>query len=250
LSFWGLDVFAIALIFARTGSAIMLLPGFGEAAIPPRVRLAFALSLALALGPMLAPVIPKAPAQISNALGLLVSEIAVGLLIGGVARVLMAALATAGQIIGLETGLSFAQTADPTQGQAGGQVIAIFLNLMGVAMIFATDLHHQFIMGIVGSYQLFAFGKFPPMDDTAQLAIKVVGDSFRIGVQIAAPLMLAGIVFRIGLGMLNRLIPQIQVFFVAMPANVLGGFIIMALGLSGGMLLWLDRLDQFSHTLQ
>ena len=70
------------------------------------------------------------------------------------------------------------------------------------------------------------------MADAAEYGIRLTGDSFRIGVQIAAPLMLAGLVFRIGLGVLSRLIPQIQVFFVAMPINVLGGFVIFALALS------------------
>lgn len=92
-------------------------------------------------------------------------------------------------------------------------------------------------------------GVWPSAGDALQAALRAFGDSFRIGVQIAAPLMLAGIVFRLGLGVLNRLIPQIQVFFVAMPANVLGGFIIFALALSTGMLLWLDRLQVFARTL-
>ncbi len=62
--------------------------------------------------------------------------------------------------------------------------------------------------------------------------------------------MLAGLVYRIGLGVLSRLIPTIQVFFVAMPINVLGGFVIFALALSAGVLVWLDRLQTFAQTLQ
>ena len=249
MSFWGLPVFATLLIFARTGAVVMLLPGLGEAAIPPRIRLAFALALAVALGPLLGPSMPAPPAELGVAVGLIVTEILIGLMIGTVARILLSALATAGEIVGMETGLAFAQMTDPTQGQAG-QLIAIFLNLLGVTMIFATDLHHSFIAAIVGSYQAFALGQMPSFGDVAQMGIKAVGDAFRIGVQIAAPLMLAGIVFRLGLGVLSRLIPQIQVFFVAMPANVLGGFIIFALALSGGVLVWLDRAEEFTRTLQ
>lgn len=248
MTFWGLPVFAVALLFARVGAMVMLLPGFGEATIPPRIRLAFALALSLALAPLLGPALPKAPVELGAAMTLLIGELLIGLMLGSLARILMGALTTAGQIVGLETGLSFAQMTDPTQGQAG-QVVGIFLNLMGATLIFATGLHHAFIGGIVGSYQAFHVGDFPRVDDALEAAIRAFGDSFRIGVQIAAPLMVAGIVFRLGLGVLSRLIPQIQVFFIAMPANVLGGFIIFALALSTGMLIWLDRLEQFSRTL-
>ncbi|MGE3302786.1 MAG: flagellar biosynthetic protein FliR [Hyphomonadaceae bacterium] len=249
MTFWGLDVYAVFLLFARVGAMVMLLPGFGEAAIPARVRLAFALALTLALTPMLAPLMPHEPANLGVAMGALISEIAVGLMLGGVARMLMAALTTAGEVIGMETGLSFAQTADPSQGQAG-QVIAIFLGVLGVALIFATDLHHALIAAVVGSYRVFTPGHLPDVADASELGLRAAGDSFRLGVQIAAPLMLAGVVFRVGLGVLSRLIPQIQVFFVAMPANVLGGFILLALVLSSGALVWLDRLERFTQTLQ
>lgn len=249
MTFWGFDTFGIALLFARVGAMVMLLPGFGESSIPPRVRLGFALALSVALAPVVGANLPKAPAEFGTAASLLVGEILIGLLIGGGARMLMAALSTAGQIVGLETGLSFAQMTDPTQGQAG-QVVSIFLGVMGVAMIFATDLDHQFILAIVGSYQAFAPAHMISMADAAEYGIRLTGDSFRIGVQIAAPLMLAGLVFRIGLGVLSRLIPQIQVFFVAMPINVLGGFVIFALALSAGVLVWLDRLQTFARTLQ
>jgi flagellar biosynthetic protein FliR len=193
--------------------------------------------------------LPKAPAEFGTAVGLLIGELLVGLIIGGGARMLMAALSTAGQVVGLETGLSFAQMTDPSQGQAGA-IVSVFLGVLGVAMIFATNLHHQFILAIVNSYQAFSPGQPPSVEDATEYAIRLTADSFRIGVQIAAPLMLAGLVYRIGLGVLSRLIPQIQVFFVAMPINVLGGFVIFALALSAGVLVWLDRLQTFAQTLQ
>jgi flagellar biosynthetic protein FliR len=248
MTFWGVDVFAAGLIFSRVGGLIMLMPGFGESMIPPNVRLALALAVSVLLAPVLAAKLPAAPEQMSAAIGMVIDEIAVGLLLGGVARILMAALAVAGQVVGMETGLSFAQMNDPTQGQAG-EILSVFLNLCGVTMVFATNLHHVFLAAMVGSYEAFAPAKFPMLGDSAALAVKGVGDAFRIGVQIAAPLMLAGLVFRIGLGVLSRLIPQIQVFFVAMPINVLGGFIILALALSGGILVWLDALQRFASAL-
>lgn len=240
MTLWGYDIWSVALAFARIGALAMLMPGLGEAAVPARVRLGFALLLAIMLAPQVAP----APADIWGASGLIVSEIFIGIVLGGVARILMTGLATAGQIFGLETGLAFAQVADPTQTQAG-QVISVFLGLMGLALVFATDLHHVFIRGVADSYAVFAVGKPMPIGDAADFALEAFSDAFRIGLQIAAPVVVAGLVFRLGLGVLARLAPSIQVFFVAMPLNIMGGFLILTLGLSAGMLVWLDRLQAF-----
>lgn len=240
MTLWGYDLWSVTLAFARIGSLVMLMPGLGEAAVPARARLGFALLLSIMLAPQVAP----APDDVWGASGIMIGEIAVGLVLGGVARMLMTGLATAGQIFGMETGLSFAQTADPTQA-GSGQVISVFLGLMGIALVFATNLHHVFIRGIADSYQVFGVGKPFPVGDAADFAVDAFSDAFRIGLQIAAPVVVAGLVFRLGLGVLSRLAPSIQVFFVAMPLNIMGGFIILTLGLSSGMLVWLDRLQAF-----
>jgi flagellar biosynthetic protein FliR len=176
-------------------------------------------------------------------------ETLIGALLGGAARILVSATATAGQIIGLEIGLAFAQTADPTMTQSG-QLIAVFLSLFGVTLIFATGLDHMFLQGLAGSYDIIAPGAAAPVNDAAQLALDATATSFRVGFQIAMPLVAAGLLFRLGLGVLSRLIPQIQVFFIALPLQVMGGLVILALGLSTGMLIWLDSLQRYATWLR
>jgi flagellar biosynthetic protein FliR len=176
------------------------------------------------------------------------SEILIGVLLGGAARILVSSLATAGQAMGFEIGIAFAQTADPTQTQSG-QLLSVFLSLMGVALIFATGLDHMFLQGVAGSYRLIAPGAAPPVGDAAGLALEATATSFLVGFQIAAPLIAAGLIFRVGLGVLSRLIPQIQVFFVALPLQIMGGLVVLALGLSSGMLIWLDSLERYSEWL-
>ncbi|MDX2274718.1 MAG: flagellar biosynthetic protein FliR [Hyphomonadaceae bacterium] len=249
LSLYGVDVWAAALVFARVGAMVMLLPGFGEPSIPARVRLGFALTLAIALSPTLADQIPP-PAQTAFGMaGQVGTETLIGVMLGGAARLLVSSLATAGQIIGLEMGLSFAQTADPTM-TGSGQLLAVFLGLMGIALIFATGLHHMFLLGVAGSYEVIAAGARAPVGDAAQLALETTSRSFLVGFQIATPLIVAGLIFRLGLGVLSRLIPQIQVFFVALPLQMLGGYIILALGLSTGMLVWLESLESYANWLR
>lgn len=241
MTLWGFDLWSITLAFARIGTLVMLMPGLGEAFVPARIRLAVALLLSVMLAPQVAP----APPDVWGASGQVISEIAVGLVLGGVVRILMSALATAGEIFGVETSLAFAQLADP-MGDHSGQAISVFLGLLGVTLVFATDLHHVFLVGIRDSYVAFAPGKGLSLGDASELALRAVSDAFRIGLQIAAPVMAAGLVFRLGLGVLARLAPTIQVFFVAMPLNILGGLIVLTLGLSAGMLVWLDRLQTYA----
>jgi flagellar biosynthesis protein FliR len=249
LTLWGVQIWAATLVFGRVGAMVMLLPGFGEPAIPARVRLGFALALALAIAPNVAAQLPEPPSTAWGISGLIMGETMIGVMLGGAARMLVSSLATAGQIFGLEIGLAFAQTADPTMTQSG-QVMAVFMSLMGVALIFATGLDHMFLQGVAGTYDLIAPGATVPIGDSAQLALGAAATSFRVGFQIAAPVVVAGLIFRLGLGALSRLIPQIQVFFVVLPLQVMGGFVVMALALSTGMLMWLDSLEQYATWVQ
>jgi flagellar biosynthetic protein FliR len=242
LTLYGVNIWAAALVFARVGAMMATLPGFSEPAVSPRFRLGLALALTVLLAPLIAPGLPQAPSDAWLAGQLIMTEVIIGLTIGVLARLLFTALATAGQVFGIETGLAFAQTADPTMSQTG-QIFSVFLSIMGVALIFATDLHHVFLAGISRSYDTFVPGEPLMLGDAAEIATSLVSQSFLIGVQIAAPIILAGLIFRVGLGVLARLAPTIQVFFVTMPLSVLGGLIIMALGLSAGMIVWLDALQ-------
>jgi flagellar biosynthetic protein FliR len=249
LTLYGVEIWAAALLFARIGAMVMLLPGLGEPSVPGRIRLAFALLMAATLAPSLGERVPEPALTAFGMAGQIISEILIGVLLGGAARLLISALATAGQIVGLEVGLSFAQTADPTMSQSG-QIFAVFLSLMGVALIFTTGLDHMFISGIAGSYDLIAPGAPAPLGDAAELALDTTARSFLVGFQIATPVIAAGMIFRLGLGVLSRLIPSIQVFFVVLPLQLLGGFAVFALGLSTGMLVWLDSLERYASWLR
>lgn len=241
MEMWGYDIWSLMLGFARIGALVMLMPGIGEAAVSTRFRLGFALLLTL----LVAPTVPQ-PAELGEALGMVIGEVLTGLMFGAGARMMMSALATAGQIFGLETGLSFAQSYDPTAGQSGATISA-FLGLMGVTFIMATNLHHLFIQGVADSYNVISSAKPPSVGDASEFALRAFSQSFRIALQIAAPVMVAGLVFRLGLGVLSRLAPQIQVFFVAMPLNILIGFLVLALGLSTGMIVWLEQMGDFAR---
>lgn len=234
------QVWAGALIFARIGAILLTLPGIGESYVPPRIRLSLALVVSLALWPVVGHLLPALPVSLGATVGWILREVITGLMIGMLLRAFMTALGTAGEIVSLQTTLSFAQTANPLQAQPG-TTIAAFLTLFGVTLIFATNTHHLFIAGLVGSYELVAPAKPLIMGDFAALAIKTVGDSFMLGVQLAAPVLVFALIFNLASGLVARVMPQFQVFFAAAPLSVLLGLSVFALSLGVMGTVFIDR---------
>ena len=236
---------AYLLTFARVGTLIMLMPGIGENTISPRLRLAFALLVALVLFPTVRPLL-GAPETLAGPrlVALLFGETLVGLVLGLTVRMLVAALQTAGLIVSQQLGLSYAMTVDPTMG---GQQAAVgnFLSLLGITLVMATDLHHLALEGIARSYVVLPPTGLPAMGDAAKLALDAFARSFALGVRIAGPFIVFAILFNLGLGVLSRLMPQLQVFFLAVPASVIIGMLLLAGALGLLMSLFLDDLGRY-----
>ncbi|MFD2646548.1 flagellar biosynthetic protein FliR [Devosia albogilva] len=235
--------FAYLLLFARIGAILMLMPALGEDLIPARLRLTFALAFTLVVYPLLSPVLPPMPAALSGIVGLLFHELAIGLILGAIVRITVMATQVAGSIIAFQTGLSVAMTADPTQAGIQGAVFGSFLSFFGMTLIFATDLHHMALAATYDSYMAFPLDVELMFDDAAQLAIRTVASAFSIGVQMSAPFIVFGLVFNLGAGILARLMPALQVFFVLMPANIGIGLILFAMLLTMMMGLYLTGFE-------
>ena len=234
------EVYVAGLVFARVGALVMLMPGIGEAAVPPRVRLGLALLLSLTLFPVVGPSLPTMPETMGALVGAILREIFIGLMIGAILKMFFSSLAIAGEIVSLQTTLGFAQTASPMEAQPTAS-LSTFLTLLGITLVFATNLHHMFITAIFGSYSLFEPGGAAPLGVAATLAIQTVGKSFALGVQLAAPVIVFALVFNIATGLIGRLMPQFQVFFVASPLSVIFGLSIFALSLGMLALVWIER---------
>jgi flagellar biosynthetic protein FliR len=234
------QVFAAGLIFARLSAVVLLLPGIGESYVPPRIRLSFALAMALMLFPVLAASAPPEPSTVSGVAAAVIKEILIGGMIGGVLRMFMGALAVAGEVVSLQTTLSFSQTANPGQAQPTTSVGA-FLGLFGLLLVMVTDLHHLFFSAIVRSYTLFPYSRAIQVNDAATLAVQTVGKSFALGLQMAAPVVVFSLVFNIATGLVGRVMPQFQIFFVATPLMLLLGLSVFALSLGVIGMVWVDR---------
>jgi flagellar biosynthetic protein FliR len=227
-------VAAFLLTFARVGTMVMLMPGIGEMNMPSRVRL----SIALVLTSILLPAHQAAYTVDLNTfvpvILMLLQEIVIGAVLGMTARLAISALQIAGSVVAQQMGLGFVTAVDPTQNQQGA-LVGNFLTVMGVALIFATNLHHLVIVALNDSYAIFAPGQMPIVGDVAQHLTKVIATAFRIGIQLSAPFLVFGLLFNLGLGVLSRLMPQMQVFFIGLPLSILLGFMLLVLVLGAMM---------------
>jgi flagellar biosynthetic protein FliR len=239
---------AFLLVFARAGTMVMLLPGLGELSVPPRLRLTIALVLAAILLPLHRAAYHIDLTAIGPVMLMFAQEILVGAVLGLTARLTVAALEVAGSVIAQQLGLGFVTAVDPTQNEQG-VIVGNFLALLGVTLIFATDLHHLIIAALDDSYTLFLPGEVPVVGDIAALVTKTTASAFRIGVELSAPFLVFGLLFNIGLGVLSRLMPQMQVFFVGLPLSILIGLFILVLVMGTMMDTFLGYVGDVLHQL-
>jgi flagellar biosynthetic protein FliR len=236
------ELFAVLVVFVRVGAAVMILPGYGEPYVSPRIRLLLALMVALVTAPVLAPQLPAMPASAILLTLMIFGEVLIGVFLGTVARLFIAALTTAGMVIAYMSSMANALTADPTAAQQGS-IAGSFLSIVALLVMFTLDLHHMMLMSVVDSYALFAPGTPPPVADFADLISRVVARTFLLSFQIAAPFVAVGLIFYLGLGLLGRLMPQMQVFFVAMPLQIAIGLIVLALVLPAAMRWFMESFE-------
>jgi flagellar biosynthetic protein FliR len=219
--------FAFVLVMGRVGAAIILLPGLGEAEPPPMLRLGLALGVTALLLPGIEPSIPAVPEAGLQAALMIAAEIVTGLWLGWLARLLVLALPVAGQFIAYMLGVANVLQPDP---ELGGQAtpIARLFALAAPLAILVTGLYAVPLAALAGSYRLIPAGTLLPAADATQTAVRAVVDTFALAVRLASPFLLAAIVWHVAIGLLARLVPRLQVYFVVMPGQILGGIVLLA----------------------
>jgi flagellar biosynthetic protein FliR len=233
---------AFILVVARVGTMLMLLPGLGELNIPVNVRLTVALLLAAVLLPLHQSAYQLNLTSFGPMIAMLGSEMFIGAVLGLSVRLIMSSLQVAGAVIAQQLGLGFVTAVDPTLGQQGA-IVGNFLAMLGVTLIFATDLHHLVIAALNDSFTLFSPGEIPFLGDVAALTTRSAASGFRIGIQLSAPFLVFGLLFNLGLGILSRLMPQMQVFFVGLPLSILLGLLILLMVLGAMMTVFLAEVE-------
>lgn len=228
------SIFAGLLVFVRVGAALLLLPGYSAPYVPPRLRLLLGLMVALVVTPTVSPILPAMPESATALALIILGESLIGLFFGTIGRLFLASLTTAGMFIAYSSAMANALTNDPSAAQQGS-IAGSFLTAAAVMLLFALDLHHLMLMAVVDSYHLFTPGQVPPIGDFADMITRIVAETFLLSFQIASPFILVALIFVLGLGLLGRLMPQMQVFFVAMPLQIVIGLAVLAVTLPAAL---------------
>jgi len=238
-----INIYAFMMVFARIGTALLIMPGFASMQVYARARLSMALAISFLATPALVaqmPAMPNAPMMIFLLLG---SEILTGAVLGTIPLILISAVHVAGTIISFVSGMASALTWDPVvQTQSG--IVSGFLGTVGLLLIFVTDMHHVFIRAIWDSYVVFQPGVAPDIGDTTQMITRNIGQMFLIGVQMSTPFIILNFAYNVGLGIMTRLAPQIPIFFVAMPLQLIAGLVFMMITTSGIMLALMNYMGE------
>lgn len=245
-----LELYKFLLIFLRIGSAMMLMPGFNAGYVNSQLRLSVALAITVILIPFLNDKLPPIPQDFASILQMLLFEITYGIFIGIFMQILMAAINLAGNLVGQAIGFSNAQMFDPAFQQQS-IIVDSFLTIVALTVIFITDLHHLMIGAVIESYDLLPVGNILPTGDFAQSISKTLTQSFLIGFKLGSPFIAFAIIFYVGMGLLSRLMPQLNIFFLSMPLQIYLGIGLLFITLPV-MIIWFikyyeDGLHMFLH---
>ncbi len=234
--------FAFVLVLSRTGAVVMLMPGLGESEPPAVVRAGLAVVITLLLLPGVAPLVPGVPEAGTSGAGMVAAELLVGVMLGWLARLPALALGMAGTVISYMLGLSSVMQTDPALGGQSAALGRLF-GLVAPVLVLSTGLYALPLQALSGSYGLFPPGTLLPAVPLADSVTAAVGASFGLAMRLAAPFLLAGLLWQAALGVLARLAPQLQIYSAVTAGQILGGLALLGLLSSRILEAWLDGVS-------
>jgi len=220
---------AFIIVLLRVSAIVVTIPVISDTSVPARVKAALSVLITLIIFPVVLPKISQ-PAN-DHALILIyrmAGEVMIGLIIGFVARMIIVAIRMAGDIIGFQIGLSIANVIDPMTSEQVS-IISELQYLIALLVFLAVDAHHIFFSAIIQSYSILNPGTFHFSGQLIQFVFDLSKEMFIIAVKLAAPLMAVMLLTNVGLGIVARTVPQINVFIVGFPLQIAVGLIFIGL---------------------
>ncbi|WP_372424694.1 flagellar biosynthetic protein FliR [Salinarimonas chemoclinalis] len=220
-------ILATFLVFCRIGACLMLMPGFSSLRVPPQVRLFIVVGATLAMAPIVVPGLLPVVAAASQAdvLALIVTETLIGAQIGVIGRIFYLALQTLAHASTMLVGFG-AMPGAPVDELEPIPALGSLVMLSATALFFIADLHWEIFRGLAVSYETL-----PPVtgfDARASLASLAdrIGEAFLLALRISAPFVIFAFLANFALGVMNKLAQQIPIYFVALPAVLMGGLFV------------------------
>ena len=233
-------VLLVFLLFCRIGGCLMLMPGISSARVPAQVRLFIALAVTLALALMLEPSLRAVLANMPSAtiLTLIVSEVAVGALIGVMGRVFFMALQFMATATAMFVGFS-AMPGSPIEDAEPLPAMATLITLTATVLLFLTDQHWEVLRALLASYTAWPVNQPFAIEFNLAKVVDALSGAFVIALQISSPFLVYALIINLMVGLANKLIPQIPVFFIATPFVLAGGFVIFYLTIGESLRLFM-----------
>ncbi|MSP18195.1 MAG: flagellar biosynthetic protein FliR [Bdellovibrionales bacterium] len=231
-------------VFVRVLGFFMLVPGFSHKTIPVNIRILLCLSLSLAFYPIVKSSVGAIPGTWGGIVILVLKESGVGLLMGFICYITYEAIHLAAQIVGYQMGFGTAGLIDP-QNQSNESLLVPLHSWLALLVLFTTDMHHHLLKLFLMSYvatqklQIESFSNI----ETFNLVVNVSGNLFALAIQMGAPFTLMILSCNLVMGVLSRLMPQLNVMLLSFPVTILLGF-------CGLYLLAPEILDFMSNLLQ
>ncbi len=218
----------LMLALARVGGLFLMAPIFASRVAPVRVRVALAFFMTLAMLPLLGttPPLLMAHASMSLVLGLVAFETLIGFTIGLVSQLTFGAVEMAGQLAGIQMGVGLSNLIDP-QTQEHITSLAQWQNLLALLVFLSIDGHHILIRAVADSFTVLPIGGGIPQAAGFGIVLDLAGGLFVVALKIAAPVMVLLLLVNAAMGVLSKLIPQLNVFIVGFPLNVAAGLFVL-----------------------
>jgi flagellar biosynthetic protein FliR len=234
-------IFPILLVFCRVSAVFMLLPGLADSYVSVRMRTMLALLLSVIIAPIL-PNLPPLPQDPARLFILIMIELMVGILLGSVTKILLSTANIVGSVVALQGGLGMLMIFDPSQ-RTQSSPWGTFLGNLTILLLMMTDMYVMLIQAIADSYSLFVPGKFLYMEDATEFIIKTTTGSFNIAIKLAAPQLVAGLLLLLATGVIARLMPAIQIFFLVTPVQLLLSFFVLMITLSATVTWYINYIS-------
>ncbi|MGF9693362.1 MULTISPECIES: flagellar biosynthetic protein FliR [unclassified Rhizobium] len=224
-------VLALFLAFCRIGGCIMTMPGFSSARVPGNLRLFLALGVSVALVPVLWDVIyPQVGQPPATYVGLIASETLIGVTYGMIARIYVMGLQFAGAILTMSIGFTAPGGHDILEDYSETAVTSL-ISFCGLMLLFILDFHHIVFRALVDSYTATPIGAVLEPQKMLITLTDTLRASTYIMLRLASPFLIYGLLFNVAIGLVNKLAPQIPVYFISTPYLITGGIFMLYLAI-------------------
>jgi len=218
-------------VFFRVGALILFVPVLGSRQVPVSMKIGLILFTSIVIFPLVqARPLPE-PQGIFDLAVFLLSDVTIGLGIAYITRLIFAAVQIAGTVVDFQMGFGVVNVIDP-QTDTQVSVTAQFHNIVAVLIFLAIDAHHFILQAIVESFFIINPAEINFSSLTPEYMLYLFSGTFTTAVKIAAPIMAILFFLSVGLGLVARTVPQMNVFIVGFPLQIGVGLLMVGLSLS------------------